>query len=502
MGEQPLPKHGACCLASLNLSEFIVNPYTSNAYFDSSSFVSAVHTAIKALDELIDENYKRHPLKEQQDMSYNYRNIGLGMFGYATALMKMSMTYGEEQAITFTDQVFGLMFRAAVIESNILAKTRGCYPKYNDVVFDSDIMREHFTDDEINGMRQYGLRNCSLLSIAPNGSLATLLNESGGCEPEYAIKYTRRTVGMTDGEDKYYDVYCKAAREYKGLYNTEYLPRWFVGSADIPWINRVKTQAIMQKHIDTAISSTVNLPQDATKEDVAGIYLEAWKNGLKGITIFRDGCKKLGILTTTKDTNTEKQQKNIQEITEKQLNRGDWKPKAADTVYYQRKLKTGCGKLNLFIGWSDSEQQIQDFYVKKSSEAGCERLTEAVAISMSAILRLGGSLDNIEKALKGSGVCPSFARERAKGKKLSRGSSCGVAIFNEIKDFYNEKKVNCQDDNLPTEKKFTEKPIVKVKKNDEKIEDNGIECPECHKKTLRYEGGCNVCTNCGYSSCG
>lgn len=164
-----MPKHGACCLASINLSEFVTEPHTESARFDYDSFVKAVHIGIRALDTLIDENYNRHPLKQQREMSFNYRNIGLGAFGYASALMKMGLTYGSVEANEFTDGLFFKMFREAVRASNKLAKDKGPFPKYKDCVWSSDIMRLHFTDKEIKAMKKYGLRNCSLLSIAPNG---------------------------------------------------------------------------------------------------------------------------------------------------------------------------------------------------------------------------------------------------------------------------------------------------------------------------------------------
>lgn len=127
-----------------------------------------------------------------------------------------------------------------------------------------------------------------------------MLGESGGAEPEFAMKFTRRTVGMTDGENTYFTVFCKAAREYMEVNKTEILPPYFVAAPDIPWPERIKTQAVMQKHVDTGISSTVNLPNSATKDDIAMLYLMSWEEGLKGVTIFRDGCKRMPILSTNK----------------------------------------------------------------------------------------------------------------------------------------------------------------------------------------------------------
>ena len=151
------------------MSEFIVNPYTSESYFDEPGFIKAVKVGIRTLDKLIDENYSRHPLQQQRDMSYNYRNIGLGIFGYATALMKLGMKYGSDEALIFTDHTFSILFKTAVITSNQLAKQYGTYPKYKECVFDSDIIKNHFSQNEIDELKKHGLRNCSLISIAPNG---------------------------------------------------------------------------------------------------------------------------------------------------------------------------------------------------------------------------------------------------------------------------------------------------------------------------------------------
>lgn len=147
-----------------------MSPYTPFARIDHISLTHAVAEGIDYLDSLIDVNYYRHPLEEQREMSYNYRNVGLGAFGYATMLMKLGLTYGSEEAIEFTDKLFNLIFRAAVGESYNLAEKYGAFPKYNEKLFDSQIIKNHFTQDEINVMKKVGLRNCSLISIAPNGS--------------------------------------------------------------------------------------------------------------------------------------------------------------------------------------------------------------------------------------------------------------------------------------------------------------------------------------------
>ena len=492
-GEQPLPRHGACCLSSINLSEFVVNSYTSNAYMDTEGLVHAVKVGIRTLDKLIDENYYKHPLKEQQEMSFNYRNIGLGCFGYATALMKLGLKYGDEPALELTDSIFGLMFRAAVIESNNLSKELGPFPKYKDCVWDSDIMKRHFLQEEIDQMREYGLRNCSLISIAPTGTIATCLGESGGCEPEFALSFTRRTIGMTDGQDTYYKVFCKAAREYMSINNCteEELPDYFIASADIPWENRVKAQAVMQKHVDTAISSTVNLPNETTQEDIAKLYLLAWKSGLKGITIFRSGCKRMPILSSngTEDAN---------ENTQADLPRGFIRPASDDCIGKKRKLQTGCGSLHCAAFFDPVTGDLMETYLSKGSTGGCANFMVGLSRMISLAARSGCSIHDIIDQLDSCGACPSYAVRRATKHDTSKGSCCPMAVGNALIDMWNEMKDEIKDTVSNREEKQAHTfETDKVSKNSQL--DSEL-CPECGEP-LKHEGGCISCTNCAWSKC-
>lgn len=475
-GEQPLPKHGACCLGSVNLSEFVVNPYTSKAYFDSSEFVRAVRCGIRTLDKLIDENFYRHPLKEQQEMSINYRNIGLGVMGYATMLMKLNLKYGSEEAITFTDAIFGLMFRTAVITSNHMSREIGPYPKYKDCIWDSDIMKAHFPQDEIDVMRQYGLRNCSLLSIAPTGSIATMIGESGGCEPEFAISYKRRTVGMTEGEDTYYDVYCKAAREYMAVNHTDILPDWFVCAKDIHYLDRIETQAVMQKHVDTGISSTINLPESATKDDITSLYFEAWRRGLKGVTIFRENCKRFPILSN----DNKKEAKKVRKIGK------------------MRKLTTGCGSLHLNAIFNADTGDLIEIFLNKGSSGGCNNFMISLSRQISLNCKNGTKIDDILDQLASSGVCPSYAVRRATKHDTSPGSSCPVAVGKALKEMWEEMRDELWNRNIPvaSDGRKREEPTEPA----EDLSGSRDTCPACHAK-ITHSGGCDICTNCGWSKC-
>lgn len=297
-GEQPLPKNGACNLGSINLSEYVEQPFTKSARFNYTAFSEDVRIAVAALDTIIDENLGNHALKEQKEMSYNYRNIGLGYMGLADAMIKMGITYGSEESVAFVRLTTKEMLRQAVFASSQLAVSRGTFPKYDQRIFDSSILKRAFSTEELSYLKGVGIRNCSLLSIAPTGSLGTMLNISTGIEPNFAISYKRKTEALHGSESKYYEIFTGIAAEYIDKFNTE-LPKYFVTSHNINWKDRINVQSAAQEFIDTAISATINLPKEISVDEIESLYLYAWKKGLKGVTIYREGSRD-GILTTEK----------------------------------------------------------------------------------------------------------------------------------------------------------------------------------------------------------
>ena len=371
-GEQPLPKYGACNLGSINLSEFVMNSFEDSAFFDTLDFIQAVKTAIRGLDTVLDENLDNHALPEQRKMAMNYRNVGLGVMGMHDMLIKLGMKYGSHESIKFVDSLMDLMFRSAVIESSILAKEKGAFPAYNKDLLKSKILREHFTEGEITNFDRYGLRNCSLLSIAPTGSLGTMLNVSTGCEPLFALYYNRKTESLNGNTEKTYKVYTGVAKEYVDKYEDKLpssLPDYFITSADISWKDRIDMQSILQKHIDTAISSTVNLPNNISQEEIEQLYLYAWEKGLKGVTIFRDGCKRAGILTT--DTSKKSNDSIESSSPNNELKRGMIIKADDNCIGKKRTLVTGCGTLHCEAFFDPDTGELLETYLSKGSQGGC-----------------------------------------------------------------------------------------------------------------------------------
>ena len=501
-GEQPLPKNFCCNLGSINLARFVINEYTNDAVFDFDGFSNAIKIAIRTLDKLIDENIDRHPIKEQRENSYNYRNIGLGVFGMADMLFKLRIKYGSKESKEFLDKLFNFMFREAVIWDVKLAKKLGVFPKYSEAVWDSEIIINHFSKEEIDNLKEYGLRNCSLLSIAPTGTIATMLGCSGGAEPEFAISYTRKTDNLKES----YKIYCAEAQYYLDKFKTNTLPDYFVCSADLNWRDRIDVQGVIQNHIDTAISSTVNLPYETNSKEVEELYLYAWEKGLKGITIFRDGCKRMGILTVNpKDKKEEPKDESTEDNILKpyKLERGYIIQVDDNVVGKKRTLTTGCGKLHCEAFFDPVDGKLLEVYLSKGSTGGCNSFMIGLSRMISLSARGGVDIFSIVDQLNSCVACPSYAVRSATKKDTSRGNCCPMAIGNALLDMYNEMQNEISDPEELDDEDYIwyEKEKFGDKRTKVKKDEYGYPiCPNCGER-LFFEGGCNVCKSCGWSKC-
>ena len=415
--------------------------------------------------------------------------------GFADALIKLGIRYGEQRSLELIDIIGKAMVQAGVYESIQIAEDTQPFEKFNCVnTINSMFMRAHIDVINTDDIMKYGIRNSQLFTIAPTGSISTMLGVSGGVEPIFQPTYTRTTKSLDENGDKTYTVVTPIIQQFLEANN---LTQDDINNVNcITWaeklnpLERVDVQAKWQEYIDASISSTVNLSNETTVSQVALLYKYAWEWGCKGLTIYRAGCDREGILKSIEEKPKQSLVKN-EEINKDELQRGEWAPIPEDTIYYKRKVYTGCGKINLFIGYSLSENKITDFYVKRSAEGGCEHNIDGQVICMSGMLRLGGSLANIEKAFKGLGACNSFTRAKCSGKKVSKGKSCPTAILNEIKAFEQEMIYKKQPKVL--------EPLSIVIDEAQILSDTS-KCPECGAE-LQMTGGCNVCSSCGYTKC-
>lgn len=488
-----LPPGGSCLLGSINLSEFV----TDNKRFDFDDFKKTVDISIRALNDVLDEGLPLHPLQEQRDSVRDWRQVGLGIFGLADMLIKMEIKYGSPESLDLCDKIGYMMAYQAIQTSNMLAEEFGAYPRYNEAaVSSSAFWAKHVPETDRDRIAVVGLHNSQLLTIAPTGTLSTMLGVSGGIEPIFANYYTRKTESL-HGHDEYYKVYTPIVKKYMdehGITDDKYLPDFFVTAQSLEYRNRIDMQAIWQNHIDASISSTVNLPNSTTVEEVEDLYLYAWEKGLKGVTIFRDGCKRTGILTT--DDNEHEPQKS------QQLGRGMIIKVDNNVIGKERHLITGCGSLHVSAFFDPDTGDLLECFLSKGSSGGC--LCNLTAISRMISLSARGGIDiySIVDQLHSVFGCPSYTVRTATKHDTSKGNSCPVAVGYALLDMYHE----MQNDLFEDDEEYIETPekTVVVKHKETTIEvpkiKNKARCPECGGE-LVFEGGCNLCRECGWSRC-
>lgn len=507
--EEPLPPGGSCLLGSINLSEFV----TSNKTFDFDDFKCTVLSSVYALNDVLDEGLSLHPLQEQRDSVYDWRQIGLGIMGLADMLIKMGIKYGSAESIDLCDKIGLIMADTALMASCIRSICDECtYPKYHkDSILQSAWLSKNTTEDTIEWIEACGLRNSQLLTIAPTGTLSTMLGISGGIEPIFANYYERKTESL-HGHDQLYKVYTPIVKKYMDehhITDDKYLPDFFVTAQTLDYKDRIDMQAIWQQHIDASISSTVNVPNDFTVEQVEELYMRAWEKGLKGVTIFRDGCKRAGILTT----GTDKQEESVTEelivpndtgiITEDKLPRGYIIAADDNVIGLKRKIMTGCGSMHVVAMFDPVTGELLEAYLSKGSTGGCQSNLAAVSRLISLSARAGVDVYTIVDQLQSCMACPSYVGRTMTKHDTSKGKCCPDAVGNALIDMYREMQRNISDDDeykIETKKDTVINKTIKSK--EPKLTDAKLTnlCPVCGEE-IAFEGGCMVCKHCGWSKC-
>lgn len=514
--EEPLPAGGSCLLGAINLSEFIVDPFTPAARFDFDEFERVVHKAIFALNDVLIEGMPLHPLKEQQETVGKLRQIGLGIMGLADALIKLGITYGSSESLLTIETIGTALLYNSLIASSEYAKLDGNTPfeGYDaHKVFESDIIQNLINNlnyYEVNTLKvalQNGLFNSQLTTIAPTGTIAGLCNTSYGVEPNFAYSYIRKTESLHEEGDVYYTVEPKIVEDYrKATGNKGELPDYFITTHQLDPFNRVDVQATIQKYIDASISSTVNLPESTTPEEIKAIYLYGAEKGVKGLTIFRNNCERMGILTVGDNKEEDTDDLTPVERAKSMLKFGDTILVDDSVIGIKRKLKTGCGSLHCTFYFCPETGELREVFLDKGSKGGCLSLLNAMSRLASLCARKGAPVEEIADQLESVLVCPSYSVSKFKDKTTSKGSSCASAVAYALIDAHNQFLEDFIDPDDDTEIEIkairhTEKPALSAPKKQEP-DDYYMVCPECGEKALLKTEGCVSCVSCGYSKCG
>lgn len=481
--EEPLPAGGSCLLGALNLSEFVENPFTPQAAFNIPEFKSAVRIAIRALNNVLDEGLELHPLEEQRNSVRDWRQIGLGIMGFADMLLKMSCQYDSAKALNFIELIGAILVDTGLNTSAELAKELGAFPRCDvDKLLNSKFIRYNYNtqgyirEATIDNIKKYGLRNSQLFTIAPTGSISTMLGVSGGVEPIFATHYTRKTQSL-HGEDVYYNVYTPIIQK---MIDTEVISEENVSTIataqNIDPFDRVTIQAQWQRFIDASISSTVNVTNDTTVETIRDLYQAAWEEGCKGLTIYRAGCKKEGVLVVDKPK---------EQTTDNTIHIPITDTSIDNCVAYGTQLTTGCGSLWMSVYFHKKTGQLCHIFLDKGSTGGCNSFMVGLSRMISYAGKLGGTVEGICDQLNSVPACPSYTVRTVTKKDTSSGKCCPSAIGRALMEL---KQRYIADHN--------EMSTGELKPEEVKVSN----CPECGAK-LNFTGGCNSCPECGYTKC-
>ena len=492
--EQPLPDGGCCNLGSINLERYV----DEKGNFMIDEFKDTVSIATRFLDNVIDYNLERHALDTQKENAQNDRRVGLGILGLGDMLVRMGIKYDSEDALQTVDQVMKIFCDTAYETSSELAKEKGSFPYFKWNGYRKSKFIKNLPKSLRDKIKEDGIRNSTVLTVPPTGSGAIVARVTSGIEPIFATSYKRR-VKKNDGFGREFDEYKVYHPIIEKLFGDDKnLPDHVITAHDIDPYFRVKMQGIIQKYIDSSISSTVNLQHDIKKETVADIYMTAYKANLKGITVYREGSRE-GILITDDDKDDSKTEK---ALSSDSLHQDEKRPRIRpnETIGLTRRIRTGEGTLYITIN-KDENGLCEVFTTIGKAGGNAAAQSEAISRLISLALRSGIDPNAIVKQLKGiSGPNPTWEDGRL---ILSTPDAIGKALD----DYLKEGGKNNQASDRDLEEKKT--PITmatteEVNDLDEQVTDftfkNISTCPDCGSSVM-HEAGCVTCPGCGFSKC-
>ncbi len=486
-GEQPLLPFESCNLGSINLAKTICG--NGKKQVDWDALKELAHAGVHFLDNVIDMN--KFPLKEIEKMTKTNRKIGLGVMGWADMLIKLEIPYNSEEAVQLGEKIMKFISDEARVKSQELSRNRGAFSAFKESIFNEAGLKE--------------LRNATLTTIAPTGTISIISNASSGIEPLFALSYYRNVMDNDKlievnalfeevaKKDGFYSRKLMEEIAEKGsIKDIEDVPeeykKIFVTSHDIAPLWHIRMQAVFQKYTDNAVSKTVNFPHNATKDDVREVYMLAFKLGCKGVTIYRDKSREEQVLNINSNDSTNKEIiTNIvaSELLKEKKNVAP-RPRPVVTNGTTTKVATGCGNLYITINVDDKNLPFEVF-IQMGKAGGCAASQlEAIGRLVSLALRSGVENSKIVEQLRGI-RCPSPSWE-----KSGRIFSCSDAIARVLELRLGNGKMHHQEEALEKHSPHT------------MIEDKlgtvvGV-CPDCGA-ALRHEEGCVVCRSCGYSKC-
>jgi ribonucleoside-diphosphate reductase alpha chain len=496
-GEQPLPPYGACLLGSINLARLVEAPFEDAAALDDAKLTDLVATAIRMMDNVVDAS--RFPLEAQAQEAAAKRRIGLGVTGLADALLMVGLRYGSDEAAAMTEKWLKAIARASYLASVDLAKEKGAFPLFEADKFLASGNMLNMDDDVREAIREHGIRNALLTSIAPTGTISLYAgNVSSGIEPVFAYAYTRKVL-QKDGSRTEEEVVDYAVQMWRDKFGDAELPEYFVNAQTLAPLDHVKMQAAAQKWVDSSISKTINCPEDIGFEAFKDVYMQAWDTGCKGCTTYRPNDVTGSVLSVSESTET----KGAEDV----LASGDDEPMQphGDVIYMSEPLDRpeALDGHTYKVKWPDSEHALyitindliqnghrRPFEVFINSK-NMEHFAWTVALTrmISAVFRRGGDVSFVVEELKA--VFDPRGGAWIQGKYIPSilAAIGGVIEQHMIRIGF----IEGEGMGLKTD------PKAQVVNMDAP---RGKACPSCGQYDMHMSEGCMTCASCGHSKCG
>ena len=490
--EIPLEPYGCCCLGNVNLSQFVQAAFTPQAEVDWPQLKRALGYSVRFLDDVLDYNADKHPLPEQREASLKSRRIGVGFTGLGDMLIKLGYQYDTQEAIDAVDKLFERIKNCIYSASAELAKEKGAFPAFDvDKHFQSPFV-QRLAPQVQQHIKARGLRNAALITVPPVGSGSVLAGTSSGVEPIFSLSYVRRSLSLSKGAFKVFHPLVQTYMDFmeeQGQPQADGapLPPTFITSHQIKPTMRIKMQAAIQKHVDHAISSTINLPRETTVDEVKRIYMDAWEQGLKGVTVYREGSRE-GILVTDEET-TRKNGQPPNGTDEGKPVRALRAPRPRPQVV---KGKTFCMKTELgrvYITVNEDEDGPSEVFVQGLGKSGSSTaaFNEAIGRLLSLSLRSGIKSSVIVDQLSHiRGSRPVFQEDGTVVFSVPDAIAKALAAY--TKGGEQLKLIAGQVD-----------PIT-PRAPEPEARRSGELCPSCGG-VLAFTNGCALCQDCGYSQC-
>ncbi len=511
-GEQPLPPYGACLLGSINLTKFVKNPFRDDAEVDYKSLMEVIPTVVRLLDNVIE--ISNFPLKKQAEEAANKRRMGLGITGLADLFTMMKVKYGTEESLDLAGKIMESIRDAAYDASIDLAVEKGEFPLLD---------RERYLEGEFiknlpeairNRIKECGIRNSHLISIAPTGTISLLAgNVSSGLEPIFALSFTRRFRTANDDEYEERKVGDYSYKLFTEIYSEDTkLPEYFITTDQIAPKQHIDMQAHLQKYVDSSISKTINIPNNFPFDDFKDVYLYAYEQGAKGCTTFRPNENITGILQRDEDKKEKVVVDDEMLSTSDELNTVPRRPIYLQGTTY--KIKTPLSKQALYITINDiCEGDVRRPFEIFINSKNLQHFSWIVAMTrlISAVFRRSSDPSFLVEELK-SIFDPNGGYFRNGRYIPSLVAEIGDVIEQHLINIgfmepKKSKKNNAVPLNVPvnasepmgsTESVGMEPEKIDVSKN---LNSQFMICPQCGERSLYFEENCNKCFSCGYSKC-